>query len=109
MKGVDIGWASYVKSSVTIPGEFSPKQYTVTSSGNYKGVNLFLNLGVVPSPLILHSSYLIDIELSKGADLPSRDEAIRSMFSDFRVLKNELFENLITDKSRELFSVLHHA
>jgi len=64
---------------------------------------VIVRTGTMQSPLIDHASLLLDIDLFKEQNLPTRDQDIWEILSFLRVQKNELFEAFITDRSRELF------
>jgi uncharacterized protein (TIGR04255 family) len=64
---------------------------------------LIINAGTTPSPLLKTSSMLLDLDLSQEADLPASDAAIWKIVESMRPIKNQIFEALVTDNSRELF------
>jgi uncharacterized protein (TIGR04255 family) len=63
-----------------------------------------VNAGSVPSPLLNHSSFVLDIDLGRDADVPQRDEDVWELIGRARTIKNTAFESCITDMSRALFS-----
>jgi len=63
---------------------------------------LTLNSSVVPSPLIGHRAFVIDIDIGKDSP-PQNDDAIYELINRIRVAKNRVFEACITDRARELF------
>ena len=65
---------------------------------------VIVNVGTVPSPLIDHISLLLDIDLIKEQNLPSRDDEFWDALAILRTRKNSLFEAFITDNARELFN-----
>ena len=67
------------------------------------GCKLTLNSAIVPSPVLNHASFVIDQDISKESDVPQNDEAIFQLLSNFRLKKNSVFEDCITDRARELF------
>jgi uncharacterized protein (TIGR04255 family) len=73
----------------------------VLDSSNFK---LILNSGGVPSPLAAHTSLLLDIDIIKDDDPPQKDDELIAVLSSIRESKNMVFENLVTDAARELFS-----
>lgn len=56
-----------------------------------------------PPPLIDHLSIVLDIDVVSHTPLPTKDEDVWSLAGELRALKNGIFENCITDKSRALF------
>jgi uncharacterized protein (TIGR04255 family) len=67
------------------------------------GCKLVLNSSVVPSPLLNHTSFMLDQDIAKEVDLPQRDEQLYELLEEIRVKKNSVFESCITDRARELF------
>ena len=68
------------------------------------GCNLNINSGGVPSPLLNHLSFLIDLDISKDQAPPQNDTDIFELLNLIRVEKNRVFEECITQSSRELFN-----
>lgn len=66
--------------------------------------HLILNAGLVPSPLVKTTSLLLDVDISRGTDLPQNDEDLWAFVDRIREHKNFVFEGCITDRARELFS-----
>jgi uncharacterized protein (TIGR04255 family) len=66
------------------------------------GCILTLNSSVVPSPLIGHRSFVIDLDIGKDSP-PQNDDAIYELINRIRIAKNRVFEACITDRARELF------
>ena len=64
---------------------------------------LKVNSGTVHTPLLGHSSFLLDIDFGRMIDVPQRDEEIFALLSEIRVKKNEVFEACITKRARRLF------
>lgn len=64
---------------------------------------LKVNTGTVHTPLLEHSSFLLDIDIGRMTDVPQRDEEILALLSEIRVKKNEVFESCITKRARRLF------
>jgi uncharacterized protein (TIGR04255 family) len=65
--------------------------------------SLTVNSSCVPSPLLNHGSFLIDLDFSRERNPPQNDEAIYNLLNQIRAKKNAAFEACITDKARELF------
>jgi uncharacterized protein (TIGR04255 family) len=64
---------------------------------------LTINTGIMPSPLLNHTSFLIDIDIGRAQDVPQRDEDVFAFLTTIRDRKNMAFEACITDQARELF------
>jgi uncharacterized protein (TIGR04255 family) len=65
---------------------------------------LLLNSAWVPSPLLNHVSFVIDIDIVSEIDPPQRNDAIYDLLKKIRVKKNTIFEMCVTDSARELFA-----
>lgn len=61
------------------------------------------NFGSIPSPLLDHVSFMLDIDLSRDHSIPTRGPDLWEMISQFRDYKNAIFEDSITDRARDLF------
>jgi uncharacterized protein (TIGR04255 family) len=66
-------------------------------------INVLLNTSQIPSPLIGHTSVLLDIDVYIDHDLPQDDDQIWSVAERLHNAKNAVFEGVITDRARELF------
>jgi uncharacterized protein (TIGR04255 family) len=64
---------------------------------------LHINSSAVPSPLIGHGSFLLDIDIFRTNNPPQNDREIFELLNGIRVKKNETFEACITNRARELF------
>jgi uncharacterized protein (TIGR04255 family) len=64
---------------------------------------LVINSGLVPSPLVGHTSVLLDLDLSLDRDVPQKEGELWDRIEAMRVYKNNAFEACITDSTRELF------
>lgn len=69
------------------------------------GCNVTINSGAVPSPLLGHGSFLLDIDVAIESNVPQNDSDVFGLIDRIRVRKNEVFEACITDKARELFQI----
>jgi uncharacterized protein (TIGR04255 family) len=67
------------------------------------GCNLTINSGAVPSPLLNHCSFILDIDIAKEESAAQKDDEVAALLNQVRVRKNEIFEACITDRARELF------
>lgn len=59
--------------------------------------------GPVTSPLIDHTSLLLDIDLYRDQNLPQKDADLVQLLEEIRLQKNYLFEAFITARAREIF------
>lgn len=67
------------------------------------GVNVLVNAGAVPSPLVDHSSFVLDLDFGVAKNLPLRDDGLWALLETLRKPKNDMFERFITDRTRALF------
>jgi uncharacterized protein (TIGR04255 family) len=67
------------------------------------GSMLTVNSASVPSPILGHAAFLVDLDIAKENDPPQNDEAIYEFLHRVRIKKNEIFEACITPHARELF------
>jgi uncharacterized protein (TIGR04255 family) len=67
-------------------------------------LKLVLNAGSTPSPIIGHTSLILDFDVSRDLDLPTSDADLWTFIESMRDRKNEVFEACITDQTRELLS-----
>ena len=65
---------------------------------------LRINSAAVPSPLIDHASFVVDLDFLRVQNVPQNDRALQNLLNTIRNKKNEVFESLITDKARALFN-----
>jgi uncharacterized protein (TIGR04255 family) len=63
-----------------------------------------INSSLVPPPLVDHASVILDIDVSRAGDPPQKDDEIWALIDRIRVHKNQVFEESVTDKARELFN-----
>jgi uncharacterized protein (TIGR04255 family) len=96
----------YLTISITLPHPdwiFSQyaMQVILPVSG---GITLVANTATIPSPIVDHGSFVLDLDFSKEGDLPQRDDELWSLINSMRQIKNDYFEKFITDKSRALFA-----
>lgn len=79
--------------------------YSTQIATEIEGIKCLLrvNSGSVLTPLLEHSSFLLDIDFGRMIDVPQRDEEIFALLGEIRVKKNEVFEACITKRARRLF------
>jgi uncharacterized protein (TIGR04255 family) len=75
----------------------------VSPLGPSAGYALVLNTSSVPSPLVGFFSFALDLDVAREKDIPRRDDELREVLAEMRVLKNQVFEYCITDRARSLF------
>lgn len=79
--------------------------YAVQVASELKDIDCLLkiNSAVVPSPILDHVSFVIDLDISKETDPPQSDNDIYDLLNKIRVQKNAVFETCISSRARELF------
>ncbi|WP_018408441.1 TIGR04255 family protein [Methylocystis rosea] len=100
-------WARYANIRPSIPSLFSQpiKKYLVQVTGELNhGLSATINTQPIDSPVPGHVSLLLDMDLAKVADIKSADKELWESLEQMRVEKNRLFEDLITNEARRLFS-----
>ena len=70
--------------------------------------SLRINSGRMPSPLINHASFVLDIDIAKENDLPMKDEALFALLDSIRGEKNRIFEECVSDLARDRFKPCQH-
>ena len=60
-----------------------------------------LNSGVVESPILNHSSFILDLDFAREIDLPQNDAGILELLEAMRLKKNEVFEACISQRARD--------
>lgn len=65
---------------------------------------LRVGCGQTEPALINHAAYLLDLDLFCDVDVPQTDNDIWSLLSDAKVVKNRVFEECITSRTRTLIS-----
>ncbi len=69
-----------------------------------KGLIVILNSALGASPLLGHSALVLDIDVSFAGQVPRRKEELWHLLGEMRDCKNDVFEECITDLTRELIS-----
>ncbi|MCV9942972.1 TIGR04255 family protein [Rhizobium sp. BT-175] len=58
----------------------------------------------VEPPVPRNLSFLLDIDVFRAVDIPSRDDHILELLEEMRIIKNSIFESSVTDQARKLFN-----
>lgn len=104
--GVDL--KTYFNIGITIPPttkilrleHVEMRTTLVAPDGTYR---FLLQFATVPSPLIDHMSFTIDIDLISSGNHSKKDDEAWEFVKSLRKAKNDLFEACITDEARKLF------
>lgn len=67
------------------------------------GCSLRINSGRMPSPLINHASFILDIDIAKEQDLPMKEGSLFELLDAVRLEKNRIFEDCVSDLARDRF------
>lgn len=105
-KGEPIPTETYLRFSIDTPSELGPLGHFAANAIielPALKAQLTINSGSVPSPLIDHVSFMLDLDIGRQHEPPQNDEALFAYFSDVRTAKNVAFELCLTDESRRLF------
>lgn len=68
------------------------------------GCKLIINAASVPSPLLNHASFVLDLDIVKEGNVPQNDDELWDLIARIRNYKNTAFESCVTDRARVLFS-----
>ena len=101
--------SDYLRLLISLPeGIISPvRAHSVSlSSAIPKSENFStINVGTVTSPLIDHIAFAVDIDVFREAVVPAKGvEEFEALFSSLHGSANEIFESLITEKAKRMFS-----
>lgn len=93
---------------ISLPGLVyqSLNQYSLQTSlivDDERGISLSVNSGTVLSPVPNHYAILIDLDVGVAKNVPMRLDSLWQLLSTMRGIKNDAFEALITDRSRDIF------
>lgn len=89
-----------------LPANLDPiDAYAVQASMRFPDIDcvLRINSAAVPSPILDHIAFVIDIDISREVNPPQNDEEIFDILNAIRIKKNEVFESCVSDRARELF------
>ena len=89
-----------------LPDSLNPiHAYAVQAVLELKDIDCLLriNSAAVPSPILGHSSFVIDLDISKEINPPQSDNDIYDLLNKIRVQKNAVFEACVSSRARELF------
>lgn len=106
-RGAEVKISDYLRVHPETPAVMRIASYAMQVSGQLEEdeCRCVINSSLVlPPPLVDHASIILDIDVSRSADAPQRDDEIWSLIDRIRVHKNRIFEESVTDKARELFN-----
>jgi uncharacterized protein (TIGR04255 family) len=87
-----------------IPDMLNPLMAGAVQTISYfEGIKCRLNLnsGVVESPILKHTSFLLDLDVVREIDVPQKDADIFELLEVMRLKKNQVFEACISQRARD--------
>ena len=104
-----INLATYLQFGLTIPPAFASLPLFSFSLSCHLGntrdtLRHTIQVASVPSPLIDHTSLILDIDVATTEAVPMLESEMWAIAQSLRVRKNEIFEASITDATRRLFA-----
>jgi len=102
-KGEPIPTEKYLRFSIDTPPELGAVgHFAANAIIELAGLKaqLTINSGSVPSPLIDHVSFMLDVDIGRKDEPPQNDEALFALLNEIRTAKNVAFEHCLTDESR---------
>lgn len=89
------------ENGLTPLNRFFRAEYRHASSGAL----LILHCGNIDPVLMSHKSYVVDIDLVLEEELPIKRSELVVRLTEMRQVKNQFFEDIVTDAARRLFHV----
>jgi uncharacterized protein (TIGR04255 family) len=99
-------YEEYLNVYPKLPDSINPiNAYAVQVVSELKDINCILkiNSAAVPSPILNHSSFIVDLDISKEVDPPQNDNDIYDLINKIRAQKNSVFESCMSKRAKELF------
>lgn len=103
----EINPSDYLNISLTAPKSLGPTisyavngNFSLSSSKSRLQVNSAIML---PPPVPKYMSLLLDFDIGREIDVPQKEEDIIDLLSLLRHEKNSFFEQVVTEKAKELF------
>jgi uncharacterized protein (TIGR04255 family) len=105
-----VNLADYLKFGITIPPDlltFPLTNFHITcgfaSDPSHEKFQHTITVASIPSPLIDHAAFMLDIDVATIEPIPMREEQMWAIAEALRRRKNQLFEASVTDTARRLF------
>jgi uncharacterized protein (TIGR04255 family) len=104
--GTPPSWPSFVKVIPSLPAEVasgSHAYYMNVQASSSTGAKIIIQTGVSNPVLLDHTSVQLDIDSYYDTEIPQRMDDVWNKLDTLRQFKNAVFENCITEATRELF------
>lgn len=105
--GSVIEYEKFLNVYPKLPDSLNPVfAYALQAAHELKNIDCLLriNSAAVPSPILGHASFMIDLDISKESDPPQSDKDIYDLLNKIRVEKNAVFESCVSSRARDLFN-----
>ena len=106
-EGAGINTDDYVTVNFNGPREdrgiIEEFQMRVVKPTEKKGIHYALVLATTTTPMPNYVSILLDIDVFTRIPVPASGEKLMSLLGEMRTEKNNIFQECLTDKARELF------
>jgi len=105
-EGPVIQHEDYLNIYPHLPTEFPPLTgYSVATQFPIPDIRCVITINSlsVPSPLLGHAAFTVDVDIAREDDPPQNDVSLYALLNQIRVKKNEIFEACIKPRARELF------
>lgn len=110
VEGKPLLFKDYLQIAPQMPniGPPSLTEYSsrITKPSGVEGISITVTSGTIESPLAEHRSLLVDIDVFNEIKLANNLKKVRELLEKYRVIKNEVFEVIITDECRNLFGAI---
>lgn len=97
--------SDYLLLEVHVPQPPFPPivQQTTQAIFRFDDCMVVVHMATVPSPLLNHASFALDIDFGREVNVPQADDGLWSYIEQIRDRKNVLFEACITERTRRMF------
>lgn len=95
----------YFNIKPRFPAERTAAQFVLQAVLDVPEISAKANFlfGSIPSPLLDHASFVLDIDVYRDHGIPAREKEMWELIAEFRHTKNGIFEDSVTDRARDLF------
>lgn len=96
----------YVNIGISVPSQFEKQtavQLNYQAEFGVRPFKLILNAGLAESPIPHRHAIMVDIDVISETNVPHETAAIFEMLGEMRQVKNDIFEECVTDVARHSF------